>query len=469
MFIGRQQELSTLQDAYESPKRELVVLYGRRRIGKSLLVREFLKNKPTTYSFEAIEGAPTRLQIRQFAGLLSEQTQDTFFKNVTFTRWEDVLSAFTERVLNKQDSKKKTILFLDELQWMAAGRHALISLLKYFWDNPWKDQRLMLILCGSVASFMVKNVIRSRALYGRITQEMLLRGLPPADAAKFFKGKRSPEEILKYLLVFGGVPKYLEEIRLDRSFSQNLNTLCFRPNAPMLQEVAKIFFQQFREHRLYQRIAVLLNDQSLSLGAIGKKVGLPTGGGLRLYLENLENADILRSAIPISKGPTSKLKRYYLADEFLRFYFKYVEPNQRLIAETDSGLLFERITAKSLDPWMGLAFERFCIKNAMWLAKKMGFADHVLSAGPSFSREDKGYQVDLAFLRSDRVQTVCEIKFWNRPLTTKIIPEMQRKCERVPLPRGYTQERALISLRGADPALKDSGYFHHILTLNDLF
>lgn len=468
MFVGRRYELRRLEEAYASPKGELVVLYGRRRIGKSHLIAEFMKGKSRAYSFEALEGEDTAVQIRHFTESLRRQCSDPVMKHVSFSRWEDVFSFMTERLFGGS-SAPRPVVFFDEFQWMAAGRNRLVSLLKYTWDTQWKSRRVLLILCGSVASFMVNKVVHSKALYGRIGDEILLKGLPPDEAALLFRGRRGPEEILKYLLVFGGVPKYLEEIRLDRSFAQNINRLCFTRGAPMLQEVGKMFFSQFREAETYRRIAVLLKDRALTLQEIGRRIGIPSGGGLWKYVENLENAEIVRPIVPFGRETDSKLRRWGLSDEFLCFYFRYMEPALRTIQEADSPHLFERLTTESFDVWLGLAFERFCLKHAGFLARKMGFENEMISASPFFGRGVPGFQIDLLYKRSDKVITLCEIKHQNGPVTTKIIPEVERKCALLPLPRGHTLEKALISVHGPDKALLESGFFHHSLTITDMF
>ena len=468
MFFGRDNELRMLEEAYESPNSELVVIYGRRRIGKSSLVKQFAETKPATLTFEGIEGEKTPIQIRHFTQELMTQTDDAFLESARFQSWEQAFSYLTERVISTRRQRKKQIIFLDELPWMAAGRGRLISLLKYYWDNHWKSRSVMLILCGSIASFMVRKVLHSKALYGRVSVQILLRGLMPSEAAKFFRGRRSREEILKYLLIFGGVPKYLEEVRLNRSFAQNMNRLCFSGNSPLTQEVDRIFYNQFREPGTYQRIIGLLKDRMLPMRELAEKLGKTSGGGLTRYLRNLEDAEIVRSYVPFGGGVKSKLRRYALSDEYLIFYYKYIESNLQMISQGRSEKLFEKLTAGSLDPWLGFAFERFCLKHAIQIAGMMGFEDEVLVAGPYFKRGDPGCQVDLLYKRNDRVITVCEVKHHHDPISTKIIPEMEQKLTTVLVPRGYSCEKALISVYGPSDALRDSGYFDHYVNLTDI-
>ena len=206
---------------------------------------------------------------------------------------------------------------------MAAGRIRLVSLLKYYWDNHWKGKHVMLILCSSVASFMVKKVLHSNALYGHTTIEILLKGFSPGEAAYLLGKKRSREEILSYQLVFGGVPKYLEQINPSQSFNQNMNTLCFSPHGIMLKEVERIFYSQFREPRTYLKILNLLKNGIFSLSEISSKTKIPSGGGLKQYLKNLERAEMIRSFVPFDRRRNSKFKKYTLADEYLTFFQIY--------------------------------------------------------------------------------------------------------------------------------------------------
>jgi len=468
MFVGRRKELELLEDAYYSTKSELVVIYGRRRIGKSSLVNHFAREKPYFFPFEAVEGETTQNQIRHFTVSLRKHTGDQLLDHVDFKNWEQVFSYITDRLIPVRNGAEKIIIFFDELQWMAAGRTKLISLLKYYWDNQWKDKHVLLILCGSVASFMTRKVLKSNALYGRINLEILLKSLPADEAALLFRGKRSKEEILKYLMVFGGVPKYLEEINLDRSFNQNINRLCFSPHGPLVNEVERLFYNQFRETQIYKKIVDLLKTGIFSLEEISRRVGLSSGGGLKFYLNNLEQAEIIRSFIPFGRGFKSKYRKYALFDEFLSFYFKYIEPHRATITGGEADRLFETLTGESFDIWMGFAFERFCLRHSGLLAQRMGFRDVVLLAAPHFGKDDQKFQVDLLYQRTDRVITVCEIKYRDKPITREIIPGMDRKCRLLDIPPGYTIEKALISLYGPDESLKKTTYFHHSITLAEM-
>ena len=470
MFIGREIELNILESAYRSAKSELAVVYGRRRIGKSALISQFLRGKPAALAFEALEHEQTDSQLKHFSEQLGNQLSEPLLKNAAFKDWRQAFDYITRHVVQQSGHKGKVILFFDELQWMAAGKNTLIGLLKYFWDNHWKNAGCMLILCGSVSSFMIKNVIQSKALYGRTSIELHLKAFLPGEAYRFFQNRISPEDALKYLLIFGGIPKYLEEIKTAKSFNQNMNALCFSKNSFMLNEPQKIFHSQFRRPETYLKIIKQINKARFCTSKqIGLQNDIHSGGGRKSYLDNLLHADIIMQYAPFNKPPSSKLSRYGLCDEFLHFYFRYIEPHRRLIQQSRSAKLFEAVTKTGFDSWLGFSFERFCHKHAGVLAEIMGFADEMILAAPLFGKSDERFQIDLLYKRTDKIITLCEIKHMNKSISTTVIPEVERKKKLLTIPRGYSIQTALISLYGPDEPLAQSRYFDQTVTLKDLF
>lgn len=469
MFVGRKNELLMLEQAYNSPKSELAVIYGRRCIGKSSLIKEFSRGKDNFYSFEALENNNTESQINHFVDRISVQMEDPLIKRIKFNSWHDVFNFLTSKVIRNSKRKKKLLLFFDELQWMAVRKSSLVSLIKYYWDNQWKEHNVMLILCGSIASFMVDKVVNSKALYGRMTLELHLGGLKLDEAAMFFGKGRSKEEIVKYISVFGTVPKYLEMIDTNRSFDQNMNKLCFSKNAIMISEIEKIFYSQFQEAGYYVAIVECLKTGMKSLKDIAQKTGLPSGGGLTRYINNLEKADIIKSHVPWDKSYGSRNKKYTISDEFLNFYFKYIEPNKKDISISGARNLFKSLTGDSFNVWLGFAFEKLCLKHSWHLAEKMGFGEEVATSGSLFSKDSERFQIDLLYKRFDKVVTICEIKHHKNEVTAEVIKDVERKKKLLKIPRGYSLETALISLYGPDKSLRKSEYFNHYITLDDLF
>jgi len=193
---------------------------------------------------------------------------------------------------------------------------------------------------------VVKKVLQSNALYGRTTLEILLKGLTPREAADILS-KRSGEEILNHQLIFGGVPKYLEQINPNRSFNNNMNTLCFSPHGIMLKEIERIFYSQFREARTYAKIINLLKNGIFSMGEISTKTKIPSGGGLKQYLENLERAEMIRSFIPFDRSQNSKFRKYTLADHKREQFPKAVRNLDAKKFRCLAGLCFRTVLSQT--------------------------------------------------------------------------------------------------------------------------
>ncbi len=464
-FIGRKQELDDLAELYQAKESKLAVLYGRRRVGKSCLVTYFMRDKQHLH-FEGLEQGRTKAQLTQFVFDLSKQLNDELLKQVKLDSWEPILDYLT-RLFSR--SKRKYILFLDEFQWLAANQSKLVGILKKYWDQHWSKQNVMLILCGSVCSYMTKRVISSKALYGRIHWECCLQPLNPLESYQLLDGKRSVDEVFKYLQILGGIPKYLREIDISKSFDQNINSLLFTARGMLVNDYRQIFYSQFKEYKTYENIVRYLKDQPKTLDEIALKLKIPSGGGVKVYLDNLERALFVTSYIPYNKKSNSKLKKYKLTDEYLCFYFKYVEPHIKLIAVNHTRNLFGQLVKPLWNSWLGFSFENYCLKNAIYLAKIMGFEDQVIQWGPYFQRGDQGFQIDLIYLRSDKVITLCEMKYYDSEVPISVMHEVKKKCALIDVPRGYTLETALISRFGPEKALREFDYFHHYVEEADFF
>ncbi|HEX5037281.1 MAG TPA: ATP-binding protein [bacterium] len=463
-FVGRDTYLKELTSIWKSGKTRAIAVYGRCRVGKTALVRAFAEGK-TAYLFEAVEGEDTAGQVRHFLGQLAHQLGQSHLKDLQYKDWPPVFDLLTQQLRKEKD----VILFLDELPWMAAGRSRLVSYLKYYWDNQWKDHpHLCLILCGSIASWMVKNVVRSKALYGRVSATFLIEPLKPFEVAEFIGRKRGQKEVLEYLLCFGGIPRYLEEFDFNKSLEINIGKTCFQPSGFFKDEADKIFYNQFQETQVYRQIVVALLKEPRSLQEISETLSLPSGGGLKLYLDNLVSAGIVERAPEIRKFQVGKTNSYHMVDEFLRLDNAFIRPNRTAIEHGVGKDLFERFTKGQWAPFLGYAFERFCLKYRYAIAEIMEFGGKVLGCGGIADRKPGGYQYDLVYIRSDDVITVCEAKYLSGPPSTSLIREMEEKLGKTPFPRGFTVEKVLISNQEASEALKESGYFHRLLTAQEV-
>ena len=469
MFCGREHELNIIRNAIASGRAELGIVYGRRRVGKSTLLAQAAARKGDFY-FEGLQQVPLKKQISHFMQQLADQTETP--RSVA----RDWREAFD--VLSFHIQKGKHYIVFDEFPWMASGRSELVSLLKYFWDNRWKaNSDITLVLCGSIAGFMINHIVHSRALHNRKTFEIQLPPLPATEAKLFFRKLRSDFEIAKFLMIFGGIPKYLEQIDPRQSLANNVDRLCFQKHAFFLTEFETIFKEQFRVTRTYERIVRCLAERSCAKEELARRLGLASGGGLSDYISNLAQADFLKVFTPKTVlGRGDKTRKLVLWDEWLRFYFTYIAPNQQVIElNTDPGL-FERLAGPSLDTYFGLCFERLCLKNLPRIFARMEMENSsIMGFGPFFrqrkrNREsDAGLQIDILVRRKDQVLTLIECKFSSQPIGTSVIREVQRKVELLKAPRAFTIERVLICAGDVTAPLQKGDYFHHILGLDAIF
>lgn len=464
-FIGRDAELKDLNELYQSNNSSLIVIYGRRRIGKTTLVEKFIAKKPHL-RFEGLEQGGTQAQLSQVVYDFGKQINNPLLSQVKIEAWAPLLDHLTKIF---SQSKEKYILFLDEFQWLAANQSKLVSLIKKYWDQCWSKQKVMLILCGSVCAYMIKNVVGSKALYGRITQEMCLEGLSPIEIYQLLEGKCSIDEILQYSIVLGGIPQYLKELNPHQSLDQNINRLFLTKNGSLVNDYQGIFFSQFKKPHIYEKIVRYLQGSPKSLQEIATKLKMTSSGGVKLYLANLEKALFITSYTPYDKTGKTKLIKYKLTDEYLRFYYKYVEPNRQLILANQHKNLFAQLVKPVWQTWLSCAFENFCLRHAWFLADLMGFQDELIQWGPYFHRQDIGFQIDLLYLRKNKIITLCELKYQDAPISVQVVREVEKKAALITLPRGYVLEKALISRLGPDKSLKELGYFQHTIQQEDFF
>lgn len=467
-FAGREAELSLLREATKNLERSrITALYGRRRIGKTRLVEEAYRGFPLL-RFEGLECENSRAQKRQFIRTLARHSGRKGHQLTNASDWVDLLMLLSEYVGNKP-----CVIFFDEFQWMANGRKDLVSKLKYVWDNCFTQKnRVHLILCGSISSFLVNKVVRSRALYGRIDSVIALGPLSLSEAkGGFFRG-RGLREALEGFLAVGGVPKYLEMMRPSLSVKLNLHRLAFRPGGFLLDEFDRLFVSHFGRVPYYRSIVEFLAGRPFATRReIADRCRLQPGGRISTFLEDLDMAGFIEAYTPLERDGSSRLKRYRIADPYLDFYFRFIHPARRRIRSLPDGLpLHQALADRRYDIWRGLAFERFCRQHAGLFAKQLGFSAVAYDHGSWFRRSHlrEGVQVDLLFKRADRVLTLCEVKFRDR-VGTEVIEEVERKMNLLQGFEGYAVEKVLISVTPPAEKLGREGYFARILTIEDLF
>jgi hypothetical protein len=302
--------------------------------------------------------------------------------------------------------------------------------------------------------------------------EIDLRALQATDVVHDFSQTRSLSDIVEIFMAVGGIPRYLKLFDLSMSVQLNLERLCFRPNAFLVNEFERLFTSHFGANPHYRGILVNLAKRKWSdLHSLKRDLHLESGGRASSYLEELEMAHLIERYGSVVTPTAIRGSRYRLSDPYLDFFFKFIHPNIRRINDRRvASPLTQYLPDKIYAPWKGIAFERFCYAHRQRIADRLGFGRVAFDAGPWFlhNTKGKGFQADLVFRRDDRVLTVCEMKNLSREVGMDIVPAFQRMLDRIDNPRQLTIEKVLIT--GSKPTndLVHEGYFHEILTLDDL-
>jgi len=425
-FVGRDRELKQLCTTLDQAKPSISVIYGRRRVGKTALIRKVLEGHPALF-FEGLENQTTSEQIANFCLQLAKQTGSEPVSRPK--SWREAF-LLLEPVLQKAPA----CIVLDEFQWMANYRSPIISDLKMVWEQYLSHIRgVSLIMCGSIASFMLKNVVRGSGLYGRTDRVIHLREFSLSESTQMLPDY-GIEELLDAYMILGGIPKYQELLHGYPSLYLAIEDIAFRENGFLVDEFDRIFVSHFGRNEDYARIIGVLaaHPYGLCRKALSEAANIDLGGGMTRNLADLESAGFIRCIRPIGRPVNTRLIKYTLSDAYLRFYYSLMRPEMTAIRSGISTLRFASLVQKSaFHGWRGRAFEVTCTHHAPMIAKALGFHGIEYSFGPYFrsaTRDTKGLQVDLVFDRADNVLTLCEMKCSRNPIGKTVVDEMEKKA-----------------------------------------
>lgn len=469
MFIGRSEELSNLKHFQEMAESSLCVIYGRRRIGKSLLIEHSLKLKRTLF-FEGLEKRPRKKQLEHFVEQFKYMCPEAVIPD-KISSWKQMFLSLYEFVKDHP-----SVIVFDEFQWMANYRTEIVSEFKFVWDRYFsKLDGQKIILCGSIASFMIGKVIKSSALYGRIELEIQVKGFSLSETKLMFPQK-SCYEVAEAYMFTSGVPKYLSLLAPYTSIRSGIANLSYSHKGYFRTEYERIFLSHFGSNKDFETIIVTLlqhpygltREQIVTLGKVS------AGGQLSIHLDDLEAAGFISSFIPVDKKANSRLKKYLVTDAYMRFYHHFILPN---LKDDIHGSVEEHFGSLAhsgaFHNWIGRSFEYLVMHHVPTVVKRMGLEGLKYNAGPYFNaatKKSSGLQVDLLLDRTDQVLSVIEMKYSSTPVGIQIIPELERKLEWLREKfKTKTVQPVLVTKIPPTKELIDSGYFIKIFCLEDLF
>jgi len=470
-YIGRHSERVEFRALFKRKTATLITCQGRRRIGKSRFITECAADADHFLSFSGLaprDGITRRDQLDAFAEQLSQQTA---IPRLPLDGWP---AAF--QLLASQLPTKSCVVLLDEISWMAIGDPDFAGHLKTVWDQSFsKHPGLILVLCGSVSSWLEANILNSTGFVGRCAWQFHLRPLP-LDECSAFWGKRSPRispaEKWRMLAVTGGVPGYLEQLLPTLGAEENIERLCFHPGGMLFHECGRIFHDIFtRRADTYRDICATLLNGPKTLQEISAKLGRERGGSLGDALHDLDLAGFLHKDSffdPQTAATRPRDHRYRIADPYLRFHLKYVAPHEEPIRKG----LYQRVPLESLKAWdtlMGFQFEALLLDSLSLIIERLGLKNRaILDAGPYAQRQTlrrQACQIDL-LIRTRNALYVCEMKF-RRHITGSVIDEVREKVARLKLSSPLTVRTVLIHSGELDPAIPASDYFDHLIDADD--
>ncbi len=468
-FIGRNFERQRVLEAANAGEASILIVYGRRRVGKTELIEQTLRNRHLL-KLEGVEGGNKQAQMFRLLYQLSKIFEDPYIAKMQFTTWLELLDFVADKI-----SEGEWTLYFEEVQWLAEYKNEFISDLKYVWDNKFRhNPKLLIVLCGSSPSFMKNQVVHSKALYNRSIYELHLMEFSIHETQEFL-GKKSNREVMEAYLSIGGIPEYLKRLKKHSSVRIGLCENSFKKESYFSVEHNKIFISSFNDSTHYKNIVDYLSQVKFATRPeMEAYLKIKGGGNLTEILNDLELCGFIEQYTPFQAGEKSKLSRYCISDNYLRFYFKFINPIAHNIERGEyNETPLVALNKESYHKWLGFAFERFCRVNHRVIASIIGFKAVHYKSGVFFNRatdkEQKGYQIDLIFDRSDHVLTVCEIKYLQTKVNVDVIDEFEAKLKLLPNPKSKTIETVLITAEGVTDALLSKGYFDYIITLDDIF
>lgn len=416
-LIGRERECEELEWAVKSQRSELVILYGRRRVGKTFLVRRFFND---TYSFHYVGAHKQKkeIQLQNFKEALERFSGDKGIP--ALNSWHEAFQHLADYLNHCSENRK--IVFFDEMPWMDSKGSEFVDELEYFWAN-WVQNRddIVFIACGSATNWMKEKLEENQGgLHNRITHRIYLRPFYLDECKAYLEDhgfEWNDYQILQCYMIFGGVPYYLSLLRPHLSLPENVDALIFRRGGDLSDEFKELYNALFSKADRYISIVKQLakKKEGFTRNEIESATGF-SGGGLTKMLDNLERCDFIVSYAQF--GNKSKMTLYRMADFYTLFYFRYVEDNR----SRDEQYWQHHHTDRGVESWEGFTFEEICLRHLPHIKYGLGISGMATESSSwrfVAKKEDSrnGAQVDLVIKRADRIIHLVEMKFSENPYT----------------------------------------------------
>ncbi len=440
-MIGREFEIAQMQKLLTSPKAELLAVVGRRRVGKTYLIKQVYANN-IVLDFIGTKDAEKENQLKKFAGKLKDYYKMPATLQ-TPVDWADAFNEIKKYLINLPETETNKVIFFDEVPWICAHKSGFLEEFTYWWNDWASTQKLVVVICGSAASWMIEKIINNKGgLHNRVTKKLHIQPFTLHETKVFLQSRKinlEDYEVIQIYMALGGIPHYLNEIEAGQSAIININNLCLSKTGSLRNEFQNLYAALFDNYENHIEVIKALSQKhsGMTRQEIINATKFTDGGGLTKVLTELEASNFIMQTFPF--GKLKKDAVYRMADEYSMFYLKFID-GQRAGTNTS---LFTNLVNEKYKIWRGYAYENICIKHADAVKIALGISG-IVSDVFSYSRKgtasEKGLQIDMLIDRRDNTINICEIKFYNDTLTPDVaFAELLRK--RRELFRKYTATR----------------------------
>ncbi|WP_304944109.1 ATP-binding protein [Vallitalea guaymasensis] len=455
-FLGRKAELHKLSSEYNRES-SFVVMYGRHRVGKTTLIKEFIKDKKALYFLSTSE-----LEINnrnRFIKSIADFTGMPYLKNSNFDNWYDIF----EIIVNYQPEEKK-IIVIDEFQYLVNANPSFTSIFQRIWDDILKDNNIMVILCGSYISMMTTQVLHySSPLYGRRTCQMKLKPLKFTEIKEGFRNLRFNELVSLYA-VTGGVPKYLEFFNNNLGFFENIKNEILDKNGFLYEEPTFLLQKEVRETMTYFSMIQTIADNNHKLSKIASALEVPATK-LTPYIKTLMDLSLVEKRVPVTEKNPSKSKKglYYIEDNFIEFWFRFVYPYKSQLEMENIQYVVDKIKNNLIDNHVSFVYEDICREQFVNQSSELGF---IISKIGSYW--DSKVEIDIVAIDNDNKKLIVgECKYLNKPMKDSVFYNLIEKADSIKGYDDYDKVYVLFSLNGFEDRIMNINKTRNDLILFD--
>jgi len=445
MFVNRVEEIKYLDTLQNEPGAHFIIMYGRRRIGKTELLKQFSKNKK--HLFFSSDLSSEQEQLKQFSEKIFHLTGESFLQSQSFDSWEALLRYLFDHLVDKIP-----LIVIDEFPYLCFSNPALPSILQKIWDEKGKESGIYLVLCGSYMSFMEKKVLGSKSpLFGRRTGQIAVTPLSFFDVKYFFPHYSEEDRIFAYSIL-GGSPAYLQRFKENKTIEQNVKDEILNKNGFLFSEPRFLLIEELREPATYFSILKSIAFGRTRLNEIVQETGISDRHKVNKYLSVLRELGIVKREIPVTEAKPHKSRKgiYRINDPFFRFWFRYVLPNMSYLEEGEIDYIWQEKIQPSMNGFTGFIFEDICLQRL----KKMNREDQLPIKAVKMGRWwNHREEIDLVAFDDQDSYIFGECKWKNKKAGLNELYQLERKSANIPnVKQKYF---ALFSKSGFSKELKD--------------